>query len=123
MKKWAATIIAVGLLASSPNAKLTDATMVSLSNEYQHAESSGGQGKDTINLTPPSTSGAACAMFEAADIVYKKRRYGKAEIVSKPNTGCNPSSERCTIDVNWEHEPAGRLNYQVKVDWKIASAC
>ncbi len=120
LKKWAVPIIAVGLLVSSHATLAADATVVSLSNEYQHADSSGGQGRDTVKLTPPRTSGAECAVFDGADIVYKKRRYGRAEIVSKPKSGC---SARCTVDVDWEHEPAGRLNYQIKVDWKIVSGC
>ncbi|HPY39968.1 MAG TPA: hypothetical protein PLM98_05585 [Thiolinea sp.] len=87
--------------------------------EYQHAEEAGGKGSDVIKLTAPK----ACAVFDDARIVYKKRRYGQADIVNKPAAGCNPSSAQCKLEVKWEHEPAGRLNYQVEINWKAQSGC
>ena len=87
--------------------------------EYQHAEEAGGKGSDVIKLTAPK----ACAVFDSARIVYKKRRYGQADIVSKPADGCNPASAQCKLEVKWEHAPAGRLNYQVEIDWKLQQGC
>lgn len=87
--------------------------------EYQHAEEAGGKGSEVIKLTPPK----ACAIFNDARIVYKKRRYGQADIVSKPSTGCNPANAQCKLEVKWEHEPAGRLTYQVEIDWKVQPSC
>ncbi|HMT92999.1 hypothetical protein [uncultured Thiothrix sp.] len=87
--------------------------------EYQHAEEAGGKGSDVIKLTAPK----ACAVFDDARIVYTKRRYGQANIVSKPASGCNPAGGQCKLEVKWEHEPAGRLNYQVEINWKLQSSC
>lgn len=87
--------------------------------EYQHAEEAGGKGSDVIKLTPPK----ACAVFDSARIVYKKRRYGQADIVSKPSAGCNPANAQCKLEVKWEHEPAGRLTYQVEINWQVQPSC
>lgn len=87
--------------------------------EYQHAEEAGGKGSDVIKLAPPKV----CAVFDDARIVYTKRRYGQASIVSKPVAGCNPASAQCKVEVKWEHEPAGRLNYQVEIKWKAQQSC
>jgi hypothetical protein len=87
--------------------------------EYQHAEEAGGRGSDVIKLSAPKV----CAVFDDARIVYTKRRYGQANIVSKPADGCNPASAQCKLEVKWEHEPAGRLNYQVEIKWKAQQSC
>lgn len=116
-KKWANQMILFGSLAVCQAAVAAELPPTEI--EYQYAEESGGKGKDSIKLTAPK----ACAVFDDARIVYKKRRYGQADIITKPNAGCDPDKAQCKLEVAWEHAPAGRLNYQVEVSWRLASGC
>ncbi|HPQ95383.1 MAG: hypothetical protein KDI44_00240 [Thiothrix sp.] len=80
---------------------------------FQHNNSSGGKGVDTVSLSAPGS----CMVFRSARLEFSKRRYGSARISRLPAAGCNPGREQCTLAVEWEHGPAGGLDYQVVADW------
>lgn len=89
-----------------------------------HGASSGGKGKDTIALKTPKSVGSKCAKFLNAEVVYKKRRFGEVKMLTKPVRGCNPGNNTCKVTLAWKHAPAGRLNYQLKVNWDVSpSGC
>ena len=120
--KWAKGIIVSVMFAVSCTA-VAATTVVSHSDEYQHDASAGGKGQDSIRLPAPPVAAGQCALFQDAELVFSKRRYGTASIVVKPAAGCNPAVSQCKLEVKWEHAPAGRLNYKVKIDWAIGSGC
>ncbi|WP_020397061.1 hypothetical protein [Thiolinea disciformis] len=112
-------IVFWGLLALSQVALgATAAPLTSSSEAIEHADVSGGKGIDNVVVRVPS---GQCVSFDSAEISYSKRRYGQA-VVQKP-VGCNAVNTQCKVPVSWEHAPAGKLNYQVKVNWKPASSC
>lgn len=117
IKRFTNQLILFAGLALAQGAFAAD--LASTTPEYQHAEEAGGKGSDVIKLSAPK----ACAVFDNAQIIYKKRRYGQADIISKPVAGCNPANAQCKLEVKWEHEPAGRLSYQVEVNWKVQPSC
>lgn len=89
----------------------------------KHGASSGGQGKDIVTLKVPKKVGSnACAVFVDVSVEYRKRRFGKASITSKPAKGCNPGKTACKIAVSWKHAPAGLLNYRLKVNWDVKNS-
>ena len=89
----------------------------------KHSASSGGQGKDVVTLKTPKKIGAqACAAFVDVSVEYRKRRFGKATIDSKPAKGCSPGKTACKIAVSWKHAPAGLLNYRLKVNWDVKNS-
>ncbi len=86
---------------------------------YKHNKSSGGTGIDSIQLKPPRTIGNNCVVFKNAVIKYTKRHYGVVKITKTPKAECNPQKEQCKLGVSWQHSPAGRLGYKVKVIWDL----
>lgn len=123
IKKQLLRFIAFSVLILNQWVSLTfasNATVVSYTEEVVHSEVSGGKGLDALVLKSPRVTSGQCAVFDSAQIDYKKRRYGQAVITDLPATAC---SKDCKLKVQWEHAPAGRLNYQVKVTWKLADKC
>ncbi len=81
--------------------------------EREHRLSVGDKGEDFFDVSSPQPAcGATALVFDHARIIYKNRRFGKAEIVKKPRAGCL----RCSpLVVRWYHEPTGYLEYQLHV--------
>lgn len=77
----------------------------------------GDKGVDVIDLSTPAPGcGRAAALFDHAQIVYADRRFGEAQIVALPPSGCS----KCPpLRIRWYHEPTGRLSYQVHIYKRI----
>ena len=81
--------------------------------EADHALSVGDKGEDHYGVsTRPPACGATALVFDHARIVYVRRRFGEARIVSSPPAGCTYCAP---LVVRWYHEPTGYLGYQVHV--------
>ncbi len=117
MNNWL-KIVFWGLLAVS-HVSLAADTLSSSSDTIEHADLSGGKGIDSVMVKVPN---GQCVAFDSAEINYSKRRYGQA-VLDKSPANCSATKTQCKVSVNWEHAPAGKLNYQVKVKWKPASGC
>lgn len=118
--KWVVTITLSLALLSGVAVGADKDELVSYTNTIEHNHSGGGKNIDSIELIAPKTPKNSCAVFNSAEIKYKKLRQGQAKIISQPVLKCDPRREKsCTVTVSWQHSPAGRLNYTVKVGWTL----
>jgi hypothetical protein len=81
--------------------------------DHQSNLAVGDKGERTFDVssTPPAC-GQLAEVFDHAQLVHGKRRFGEAQIVASPPAGC----VRCSpLQVRWYHEPTGRLHFQVHV--------
>ena len=79
----------------------------------QHDDRFGGKGEDTFNvsITLPVCNKES-GIYQRAELVFEKRRFGDAQIISQPRPGCT----RCQpLKVQWYHEPTGNVDYQLVV--------
>lgn len=81
--------------------------------EKTHSLNVGDKGEDRFDIsTKMPACGATALVFDYAQIVYKRQRFGEAKIINRPPAGCL----RCPpLVVRWYHEPTGHLDYQVHV--------
>ena len=70
-----------------------------------------GEESYSVNSQLPAC-GAKGTIFDHAELVTGKSRFGEAKIISSPNTACTNCSP---VKVRWYHEPTGNLHYQVHV--------
>lgn len=91
--------------------------------EHRSARAVGDKGEQRYDVSrPPPACGARGWLYDSAELVVgPTTRFGAAEIVSRPPSGC----ARCPpLAVRWYHEPTGRLHYQVHVYRRaIAGIC
>ena len=64
-----------------------------------------------VSAHAPACGGTAL-LYDHANIVFGKRRFGDAQIVATPRTGCTSCEP---LKVRWYHEPTGYLEFQVQV--------
>lgn len=94
-----------------------DTTIHSYAGQKMHQLNFGGNGIDTLYVTPPQACNAL--QFSHVEINVTKKRYGKAQIIDRPEKGCRKD---CVIKVKWVHKPAGILAYNLHVTWKQTHA-
>ncbi|NJN46541.1 MAG: hypothetical protein HC808_08740 [Candidatus Competibacteraceae bacterium] len=85
--------------------------------DHQSSLAVGDKGERTLDVSgsPPACNQSG-QVFDHAQLVYGKRRFGEAQIVAAPPSGC----DRCSpLRVRWYHEPTGRLHFQVHVYRRI----
>lgn len=77
----------------------------------------GDKGEDHFDVsTALPACGEKAGVFHAADIVYRERRFGEAQVVALPPAGCT----RCPpLKVRWYYEPTGRLAYQLHITRRV----
>jgi len=81
--------------------------------ERKHSLSVGDKGEERFDVsTKPPACGATALVFDHARVVYKRKRFGEAKIISSPAAGCINCSP---LVIRWYHEPTGYLDYQVHV--------
>ncbi|MEJ2619352.1 MAG: hypothetical protein P8163_03635 [Candidatus Thiodiazotropha sp.] len=73
----------------------------------------GAKGTEQLDVsTTAPTCGAEALLFDHAEILFSKRRFGDAQFTSLPKPGCS----RCTpLILKWYHEPTGHLDFQLLV--------
>ncbi len=97
----------------------TDPMIHSYAGQKNHQLNFGGNGIDTLLISPPKRCSAL--RFNSVKINLTKKRYGKAHIIAKPKKGCQ---KNCVIKVKWTHKPAGILAYNLHVIWeKLPATC
>jgi hypothetical protein len=81
--------------------------------EHQSDLAVGDKGERAFDVSsPPLACNQSGGVFDHAELVYGKRRFGEAQIVASPPAGC----VRCPpLKVRWYHEPTGYLHFQVHV--------
>lgn len=82
--------------------------------EHRSNRNVGARGEERYDVSESlPTCGQTGFRFESAELILgPESRFASASIRSQPLAGC----VRCTpIDVEWEHEPAGRIHFQVHV--------
>lgn len=81
--------------------------------DHQSDLAVGDKGERSFDVSSPAlTCNQASEVFDRAQLVYGKRRFGEAQLVASPPAGC----VRCPpLKVRWYHEPTGRLHFQVHV--------
>ena len=79
--------------------------------DHQSTLAVGDKGERTLDVSgPPPACNQSGPVFDHAQLVYGKRRFGEARIVASPPAGCS----RCSpLRVRWYHEPTGNLHFQV----------
>ena len=96
-----------------------DPMVHSYAGQKTHQLNFGGNGIDTLLVTPPKRCSAL--RFNSVKIHLTKKRYGKAHIIAKPKKGCQ---KNCVIKVKWAQKPAGVLAYNLHVTWeKLPATC
>lgn len=78
-----------------------------------HKLNFGGNGIDTLRVTPPKS--CVDVTFNSVRLNITKKRYGKAQIIEQPKKGCQ---QKCVVKVKWAHKPAGVVAYNLRVTWK-----
>ncbi len=106
----------LGCIASPP--ALAD-TVSSISRLFEHDNRAGDKASDTVVLRAPKVTVGQCVLFVDASIKYKKQRFGKVSIVSKPVRGCNPARQRCTLKTSVKYAPSGHVHYWVEATWEV----
>lgn len=88
--------------------------------ERNHQLAVGDKGEDVFDVSTAAPGcGKPAEVFDRARIVYRERRFGDAQIVALPPSGC----VQCPpLKVRWYHEPTGRLIYQLHVYRRIVEA-
>lgn len=73
----------------------------------------GARGEEQLDVSSaPPVCGQETMLFDHARVVFAKRRFGDAQIVTLPKPGCT----RCEpLSVRWYHEPTGHIDFQVHV--------
>lgn len=112
--KWM-LIIALSFIVLLGGGSVNADVLITKTKIIKHAKSGGERGFDEIELQAPNR----CAVFSKAKIKYIKRHYGKVKITKRPNPSCHIKNKKCKLKVFWEHSPAGRVDYKVKVTWDI----
>ena len=76
----------------------------------------GNRGDARIDVSQPVPGcGAAGRVFDGAEIVLRRQRYGEARITASPARGCT----RCApLEVRWLHEPTGYVDFALRVQWR-----
>lgn len=73
----------------------------------------GARGEEQLDVSSaPPVCGKEAKLFDHARVVFAKRRFGDAQIVTLPKPGCS----RCEpLSVRWYHEPTGHIDFQVHI--------
>jgi hypothetical protein len=81
--------------------------------DHQSDLAVGDKGERSFDVSSPAlTCNQASEVFDHAQLIFGKRRFGEAQLVASPPAGC----VRCSpLKVRWYHEPTGRLHFQVHV--------
>ncbi len=84
---------------------------------HESARKVGDKGELSVDVSQrPPRCAAASPVFDSARIRYRKRRFGEAEIVSAPPSGCTACAP---VVVRWYHEPTGAIDFEVEATWRM----
>ena len=118
LKKSVFIVFGLSLMSVSAISVADESSLVSYTKTIKHDRDGGGRGTDYLYAPKPATESNMCTAVSSAKVIYKKRLYGSARVVSYPSTECASDASQCTIGVFWKHQPAGRVGYRVKVIWE-----
>jgi hypothetical protein len=82
----------------------------------------GASGEEQLDVSSaPPACGKEAMLFDHARVVFAKRRFGDAQIVTLPKPGCTQCDP---LSVRWYHEPTGHIDFQVHVyRRRVAGIC
>lgn len=72
----------------------------------------GNKGEELIDVSQQATCGQAAWVYDHAELVIDRKRFGNAQFVALPQTGCLVCEP---IKVRWYHEPTGYLTFSVNI--------
>lgn len=90
----------IRLDARAPNLNITSNLLV------------GNKGEESLDVSVLTECGVKAWVFNHAEIVVHRNRYGQAQFTGLPQKGCRKCAP---ISVRWFHEPTGYLEFDVNV--------
>jgi hypothetical protein len=82
----------------------------------------GNRDEEHIDVSAPAPAcGQRAWLFERAQLMHVRQRFGEAQITSQPNSGCSACAP---LTVRWYHEPTGHLQFRVTITRReVAGLC
>jgi len=108
-------LAAMSLVAAEPATSGTDEVVTDPQTPYFALESSvsvGNKGEESLDVSVASRCGDPALLFDHAELVVKRNRFGDVQFVGLPQPGC---VDCAPITLRWFHEPTGYLSFEVKV--------
>lgn len=78
----------------------------------ESAESVGNKGEEALNVSVDAPCGRPAWLFDHAELVVKRNRFGDVQFVGLPRPGCVDCDP---VLLRWFHEPTGYLSFEVNV--------
>ena len=72
----------------------------------------GNKGEEALDVSVASRCGNPALLFDHAELVVTRNRFGDVQFVGLPQPGC---VECAPIILRWFHEPTGYLSFEVNV--------
>ena len=74
----------------------------------------GAKGEELLDVSVEVRCGEVAWLFDHAEVVAQRNRFGDVQIVEMPKAGC----EDCQpLKVRWYHEPTGYLDFSIRI-WR-----
>lgn len=108
-------LVASGLTADEPQANCVATVREHPKSPLLQRESRlkvGNKGEEVVEITAAESCNEDCWKFDHAEIEIYAHRFGTAQFVSLPATGCTACSP---IRVRWYHEPTGHLSFAIRL--------
>lgn len=78
----------------------------------ESAVSVGGKGEEALDVSVEADCGDAAWLFQRAELVVTRNRFGDVQFVGLPAPGCVHCAP---VELRWFHEPTGYLSFQVNI--------
>ncbi|MBX3705328.1 MAG: hypothetical protein KF911_01755 [Pseudomonadales bacterium] len=76
----------------------------------------GNKGEEVLDVAVDPVCGQPAWVFDHADLVVHRSRFGAAQFVSVPTSGCTACEP---LVLRWYHEPTGHLAFSVNVHRRL----
>lgn len=109
-----ASVIAPALTAASSSPGAT-AVVPDARTPYLVVESTrsvGNKGEEHLDVSVQAPCGESALLFDHAELVVRRNRFGDAQFVGLPQPGCVHCAP---VSVRWFHEPTGYLSFEIHV--------
>lgn len=72
----------------------------------------GNRGEEWLDVSVPASCGERAWLFDRAELVVTRNRFGDVQFVGLPSPGC---VQCAPVHLRWFHEPTGYLSFEVNV--------